>query len=107
MKSELSIEILNKTLLPFIAPRRSYIHAGQRPKHAATVTRDWLCNNSIKWWKTLAESPDFNPIENLWHELKEYIRREVKPKTIDELMRGIDELWGTVDQAKCLNTLDI
>lgn len=25
------------------------------------------------------------PIENMWHELKEYIRREVKPHTKDEL----------------------
>ena len=29
------------------------------------------------------------PIENLWHELKEYIRRVVKPKTKDELVNGI------------------
>ena len=25
--------------------------------------------------------PDLNPIENLWHELKEFIHSEVKPKT--------------------------
>jgi len=27
-----------------------------------------------------------NPIENLWHELKEFIRREVKPRTKQELV---------------------
>ena len=105
MKSELFIEILDKTLLPFID---SVYPAGHKfmqdndPKHAANMTKDWLRDNSINWWKTPAESPDLNPIENLWHELKEYVRREVKPKTKDELIRGIEEFWGTVDQAKCL-----
>ena len=43
------------------------------------------------------ESPDLNPIENLWHELKEYIRREVKPQTKDQLINGIEAFWSTVD----------
>ena len=44
-----------------------------------------------------------NPIENLWHELKDYIRREAKPKTKDELMKGISDFWATVDASKCKN----
>ena len=42
-----------------------------------------------------------NPTENLWHELKEYIRREAKPKTKDELVKGNSDFWATVDAAKC------
>lgn len=51
--------------------------------------------------KTPPESPDFNPIENLWHELKEYMRREVKPRTKDELISGIEEFWSTINKDKC------
>ena len=48
-----------------------------------------------------AESPDLNPIENLWHELKEFIRREVKPRTKEELIDGIKAFWRTVTKEKC------
>ena len=62
------------------------------PKHTSKVGRRFMEANGINWWKTPPESPDANPIENLWHELKEYIRREVKPKTREELVEGIKAL---------------
>lgn len=43
----------------------------------------------MNWWRTPPESPDANPIENLWHELKEFTRREVKPKVKADLVLGI------------------
>ena len=49
----------------------------------------------------MAESPDCNPIQNLWHELKEYVRREVKPSTKAELTGGINEFWKSVDVKNC------
>ena len=62
---------------------------------------NFFADNGIEWWKTPPESPDLNPIENVWYELKEYIRREVKPKTKADLIAGIKEFLGTVDTQKC------
>ena len=61
------------------------------PKHTSKAAKKFLEDNKVTWWKAVAESPDLNPIENLWHELKEFIRREVKPTTKDELISGIME----------------
>ena len=45
--------------------------------------------------------PNHRIYENLWHELKEYSRRETKPKTKQELIDGIQSFWRTVDIPKC------
>ena len=104
MDANLYIEILRTTLLPFINskfPRGHYFMQDNDPKHVSRLAQDFFRNNNINWWKTPPESPDLNPIENLWHELKEHIRGETKPRTKDELVEGIKEFWATVDVAKC------
>ena len=104
MKENLYIDIISKTLLPFICevyPDGHKLMQDNDPKHTSHHTQHWMQENGVNWWRTPAESPDMNPIENLWHELKEFIRREVKPKTKDELVEGISNFWSTVDTAKC------
>lgn len=96
------IKVLEEGLLPYISVNQSVkFMQDNDPKHTSNKVKDWLENRSINWWKTPAESPDLNPIENLWHELKEYNRRVVKPKHKDELVAGILEFWKTVDVQKC------
>ena len=51
--------------------------------------------NNINYWPTPAESPDMNPIELLWHELKNFLRTVVKPKNKDEVVAGIQRFWDT------------
>ena len=96
------MSILEGTLLPFIAdicPNQHRFMQDNDPKHTSGYASDWMRDNSINQWNTPAESL---LIENLWHELKEFIRREMKPKTKDELIQGISQFWRTVDVAKCL-----
>ena len=64
MKSELFIEILEKMLLLFIDgvyPNGQKFMHDNDPKHASIMTKDWLHEHSINWWKTPTESPDLNP----------------------------------------------
>ena len=51
--------------------------------------------------ETFVASPDLNPIEMMWSEMKTYIRREVKPRTEQQLVKGIKDFWNTVGTAKC------
>ena len=104
MKKELYVEILDATLLPFISttyPDGHKLMQDNDPKHTSGYASEWMTDNGVNWWKTPAESPDLNPIENMWHELKEFIRREAKPTTKDQLIEGIAKFWETVDKNKC------
>ena len=76
------------------------------PKHCSRAAQEFYGRVGINWWHTPAESPDCNPIENLWHELKEYTRREIKPRNKQELVAGINQFWATVDTRKCCQYIE-
>ena len=72
MDAPLYTRILDGYLVPLI---RDVYPLGQRlmqdndPKH---TSRHANTQKSIYWWPTIVESPDANPIENLWRTLKVY-----------------------------------
>ena len=104
MVKEVYVDILERTLLPFIHdvfPDGHRFMQDNDPKHVSKLAKEFLRTHNVNWWTTPPESPDANPIENLWHELKEFIRREVKPRNKQELIAGLVKFWGTVDVAKC------
>ena len=97
-------DILDEMLLPFLEEKFPIGHRYMQdndPKHTSVYAQQFLRDSHVNWWRTPAESPDLNPIENLWHELKEFIRREIKPTTKDELVGGILKFWDTVTVEKC------
>ena len=104
MNAHLYVNILENTLIPFIKdtyPQKHRFMQDNDPKHVSRLAQQYFLDNNINWWRTPAESPDLNPIENLWHELKEYLRREIKPKNKAELIEGIEVFRSTVDVNKC------
>ena len=71
------------------------------PKHRSSYIQDYFDNHNINWWPTPPESPDLNPIENLWGTLKQYLRSTHKPKSLQELKQGVLNFWQTLTPAVC------
>ena len=79
---ELYVEFLDQTLLPFIRdvfPDGHRLMQDNDPKHVSKLAKNFLRTHNVNWWTTPPGSHDANPIKNLWHKLKEFIHREVKP----------------------------
>ena len=64
------------------------------PKHTSNKAKAYYENLIVNWWPTPPESPDLNPIELVWHELKYFLRKTWKPKTKEELTEGILTFWS-------------
>ena len=76
-------------------------------KHTSRVVKAFFEENSINWWRTPPESPDLNPIEDLWHKLKFYLESRVKPRTKQELIDGIKKFWSKkITVQKCNKYID-
>ena len=104
MNAPLFCQVLESGLYPFLQSKFPDGHRFQQdndPKHTSRMAKQWMEDHNVNWWHTPPESPDLNPIENLWHELKEYVRRVKKPSNKEELIEAIREFWSRVDVEKC------
>ena len=70
------------------------------PKHTANNTKKWFQDKKIELLDWPAQSPDLNPIENLWNHLKQLIRKE-NITNIKDLPSAIERCWKSISKEYC------
>jgi len=75
------------------------------PKHRSEVVKKWKKDNNIVSLDWPSNSPDLNPIENIWSLLKNKVKKKLS-KSIDEFKTNIIECWKEIDQEHINNTIN-
>jgi transposase len=98
MNAPLFCRILKEYYLPFHEQYRSrtggspVLQMDNDPKHTSAFAKSWMARNGVVTMQWPAESPDLNPIELVWHQLKHYLRRK-KPTDKASLIELIKRFW--------------
>ncbi|MBW0549836.1 hypothetical protein O181_089551 [Austropuccinia psidii MF-1] len=66
------------------------------PIHIALASQQWHQDHQIQKFAWPPNSPDLNPIENLWYKMKFLITNLFNPKKMDKLSEAIHIVWDTM-----------
>ena len=104
MNADKYIDVLKDKLIPSLPvwySRREkfiYMHDGA-PPHKAIKTKAFLEKEKVPLLDWPGNSPDFNPIENVWKVLKDEVAK-LRPKSKPELIKCIREIWQNCPKIK-------
>nr|AAA88882.1 Tc1-like transposase [Drosophila virilis]CAA89219.1 Tc1-like transposase [Drosophila virilis] len=106
LKNELSRSAIK---FGFVDPQnpskqRYKLYQDNDPKHKSFLCRTWLLYNCSKVIDTPAQSPDLNPIENLWAFLKKRVGKR-SPTNKNALIKAIQEEWIKIPEIYDLHNL--
>ncbi|KAI2648153.1 Transposable element Tcb1 transposase [Labeo rohita] len=97
-------DILDENLLQSVQDlrlgRRFTFQQDNDPKHTAKIMKEWLHNNSVTVLEWPSQSPDLNPIEHLWRDLKMAVHQRL-PSNLTELERICKEEWQRIPKSRC------
>ena len=75
------------------------------PKHTARIIKKWFADNQINVLNWPSQSPDLNPIANLWTILKRNIHLR-RPGNLKELESIAKDEWAKISTDTCKNIID-
>ena len=70
------------------------------PAHTAKTTKTWFNDHGITVLDWPANSPDLNPIENLWGIAKRKMK-DMRPNNAKELKAAIKASWSSITPQQC------
>ena len=75
------------------------------PKHASKIVKQWFVEVKINVMVWPSQSPDLNPIENLWEILDKQIRSEHFSNK-EKLLQVLQRAWSSIDYKIIMNLIE-
>ena len=110
LNSELLCTIYKTTLLPsarnfFGRDNHSWLlQEDNDPKHTSEKAQRWRDENQVNRMSWPSQSPDLNPMENVWAVLKANVSNH-KPTSTKDLIRVIKKEWKVLDNIFAKNLI--
>jgi len=106
-KSILEDDLLNTIDFYSLNPHEVIFQHDNDPKHKSKSVQNWLANQEFDVLSWPAQSPDLNPIEHLWSEVKRRLNKfDSPPKGMLELWERIEKIWNEITPETCQNLIN-
>ncbi len=108
LKSTVNAAIYQELLEHFMLPAADKLYGDAdfifqqdlAPAHTAKGTKSWFNDHGVTVLDRPANSPDLNPIENLWVIVKRRMR-DTRPNNADDLKAAIKATWAFITSEQC------
>ncbi len=108
LKSTVNAAIYQEILEHFMLPSADKLYGDAdfifqqdlAPAHSAKCTKSLFNDHGVTVLDWPANSPDLNPIENLWGIVKRKMR-DTRPNNADELKATVKETWASIPPQQC------
>lgn len=100
--------ILEDIMLPYAEenmPLRWHFQQDNDPKHSSILVKSWLRDQNVSVMQWPSQSPDLNPIENLWDALKRKLAGQYFTNK-DQLWEAVQKEWYSIPLATCQKLIE-